>query len=113
MRARAADLGDVVPDDGAVDVVGAGLEHELRHAERLHDPERLDVREVVEHQPRDRERAQILEARGTGEVLELAVIGEEGEGDDGLEVARKASRHRAIEASSGRLRRRRRVRLRL
>lgn len=83
----AADMRDVVPDNGAIDVVGAVLEHELGHRERLHDPEGLDVREVVEHEARDRKRAEVLESGRAGEVLEFASVGEEGEGDDGLVVA--------------------------
>lgn len=94
----AADFGDVVPDDGAVDVVRAALEHELGHGEGLHDPEGLDVGEVVEHEPCDGERAEVFQAAGAGEVLELAAIGEEGEGDDGLEVAAR----RGIRGSMGR-----------
>ena len=45
------------------------------------------VREVVEHQAGHGERAVVLQAAGAGQVLELAAVGEEGEGDDGLEVA--------------------------
>ena len=87
MRARAADVGDVVPDHRAVDVVGAALEHQFRHRKRLHDPERLRVRHVVEHQPADRERAEILETARAGQPLELARVGEEGQRNDRLEVA--------------------------
>ena len=62
--------GDVIPDDGAVDVVGAGQELHLRHGERLHDPEGFDVREIVKHEARDREGAQIFGAGGAGEVFQ-------------------------------------------
>ena len=80
--------------------------------ERLHDPERLDVREVVEHQPRDRERAQVLQARRAGQVLEFAVVGEERERDDGLEVAGRTGSRRKRDASVRRRERDRRARRR-
>ena len=67
----AADFGDVVPDDGAVDVVGACGELEFGHGEGLHDPECFDVWEVVEHESGDGERAEVFEAGGAVEVLEF------------------------------------------
>ena len=48
-------LGDVVPDDGAVEVIAAPIQGELRQADALHDPEGLDVGDVVEHQAGDGE----------------------------------------------------------
>jgi len=81
------EFGDVVPDDGAVDVVGSALEHDLGHGQGLHDPEGFDVGEVVEHQAGDGEGAVVFEAAGAWEVFEIAAVGEEGEGDDGLVVA--------------------------
>lgn len=102
MSGCAPDVGDVVPDDGAVDVVGAGLEHDLCHGEGLHDPEGFDVGEVVEHEACDGECSIVFESAGSGEVLELAAVGEEGERDDGLEVS---GRHRGIEVAGHRVRR--------
>ena len=69
MRCRPANLRDVVPHHRAVDVVRSTLEHELRHLERLHNPERFAMREVVEHQPGDRQRPQVLQTRRSGQVL--------------------------------------------
>src|ERR1700685_2094690 len=39
-------LGDVVPDDGAVEIIDAPVQRDLRELHRLHDPESLDVLEV-------------------------------------------------------------------
>jgi hypothetical protein len=70
-------LGDVVPDDGAVEVVAAPVQGDLREADALHDPERLDVRDVVEHQAGDGEGLQIGQSRWAGQVSELAAFGNE------------------------------------
>src|SRR2546421_8426962 len=59
-------LGDVVPDDGAVEVVAAPVQGELREAHALHDPEGLDVRDVVEHQSRDGEGLRSVSPVGPG-----------------------------------------------
>ena len=86
MRGGAVEVGDVVPDDRSVKIVGAGIEHELSHAERLHDPERLRMRNVVEHEPCDGEGPEVLEPRRTGKLFQSAAIREEGKRNDGLEV---------------------------
>ena len=78
-------FGDVVPDDGAVEVVAAEVEGDLRQADALHDPEGFDVGDVVEHQPGDGEGFEIGQAGGAGEVAELAVVGDEAEGDAAVE----------------------------
>ncbi len=49
-------VGDLVLDHRAVHVVRAVVQRELRGRQAVHHPEHLDVREVVEHQPRHRER---------------------------------------------------------
>lgn len=88
---------DVVPDHRSVEIVGAGVEHQLRHAQRLHDPERLRVGDVVEHESRDRERAQVLQTGRPRKLLESTLVGKEGEWNDRLEVSgveAALSRHR-------------------
>ncbi len=49
MGVGSAYFGDVVPDDGAVDVICSCAEHEFRHFECLHYPECFDMGEVIEH----------------------------------------------------------------
>src|ERR1019366_179902 len=49
---------------GAIDVVGAEAQRDLRHLRSDHLPIRLDVREVVEHQPRDRDLFQVEHTGG-------------------------------------------------
>jgi hypothetical protein len=58
-RAVAFAFRDVVPDDRAVEIVAAPVERDLRQADALHDPERLYVGDVVEHQSRDGEGFQV------------------------------------------------------
>ena len=82
-----ADLGDVVPDDGSVDVVDAELERGLAETEGLHDPERFDVWEVVQDESAGGEHSEVVQCGGAGEVLEFGVVGDERQGDDGLEAA--------------------------
>ena len=78
---------DLLLDDRAVDVVDAEHRRELRDLEADHDPERLDVRDVVEHQPRDRERLEVVEAGRARQVLHLGVGRMEGERDEREEAA--------------------------
>src|SRR5688572_242116 len=93
-RAAAAfAFSNVVPDDGAVEIVAAPVERDLREADALHDPERLDVRDVVEHQPRDGEGLEVGQPGRAGEVSELAAFGDEAQGDDAVEAGTKARRH--------------------
>jgi len=79
-------FGDVVPDDGAVEVIAAEVECELGEADALHDPEGLDMRYIIEHETGNGEGFEVGEARGGGEVAEVAVCGDEGEGDHAVEA---------------------------
>ena len=97
MIAFADRLGDVVPHHGAVNVISASLQLQLRHRQRLHDPERLHMREVVEHQARNRQRAQVLQARRSGQILKLARIRKERQRNNRLEIPSRQparTRHR-------------------
>ncbi len=78
---------DQFVDDGSIEVVGPEGEGDLRDANPQHDPIRLDVGEVVEHQPADGDVAQVSLATGLFDVVHLRVIGVEGERDEGLESA--------------------------
>ena len=51
-RARAGHVVDLLFLHGAVEIVDAEPQRRLRHLDAGRDPERLDVRDVVEHQPR-------------------------------------------------------------
>jgi hypothetical protein len=55
---------DLVLDHRAVEVVGAEVERQLRHRQAVHDPEALDVVEVVEQQPGHGEGLERLGRRG-------------------------------------------------
>ena len=82
---------DLFLDHGAVNVVGAEAERHLRHPRRHHNPVSLDVREVVEQQPRHRDVLQVHEAGGLApidEFAELGVGGMEGERNKRLEAMR-------------------------
>src|ERR1043166_2105198 len=78
-------LGDVVVDDRAVEIIDAPIERPLGQLGRLHDPERFDMRNVVEHQPADRQRAQVIESRWPGQVGQLAAFRDERERDEAVE----------------------------
>src|SRR5688500_16697020 len=104
-RALTLALGDVVPHHGPVEVVAAVAQRDLREPRRLHDPERLDVRDVRRYQARARERLQIRETGWARKVAQLAVFRDEAEGDDAVEAgAGKRRRDRETERRSGRLR---------
>ena len=64
---------DVLFDHDAAHVVGAALEAELADTAALRHPGRLQVVEVVEHEPRDRQRAQVIHAGRFG-AAELGVL---------------------------------------
>src|SRR4051812_49213230 len=50
---RAGGLKDLLAYHGPLHVVGAEVQCELRHRHPHHDPVRLDVRDVVEHEAAD------------------------------------------------------------
>ena len=72
--ARAGGADDVLFDHHAAHVVRAEREAELPHFPALRDPRRLQVVEVVEHNPRRRQRAQVVDAGRLG-APELRVRG--------------------------------------
>ena len=88
--ARTRSLEDLLADDRALDVVRAEVERHLRERQPHHDPVGLDVRHVVEQEPRDGDHLQVV---GAGRVapaplLEHGVLGMERERHEGEEAAR-------------------------
>ena len=86
---RAGRVEDLLAHDRALDVVRAEVERDRRERHPHHDPVGLDVRDVVEHQPRDGEHLQVV---GAGRVppaapLEDRVLRVERERDEGEEAA--------------------------
>ena len=77
---------DVLFDHHAAHVVGAVRQAELPDLAALRDPRRLQVVEVVEHEPRDRERAQVVDA-GRFDAAELGVLRLIAPGDERGEAA--------------------------
>ena len=78
---------DLLLDHGAVKIVGAEAERDLRDLGRHHLPVGLDVREVVEQQAADGDLANVGEAGGDRQVVERRVFRMKGERDEGLEAA--------------------------
>jgi hypothetical protein len=54
---------DLLLHHGAVQVVGPEEQRRLRLLHREHDPIGLEVRDVVQHEPGDRDGAQFVQAR--------------------------------------------------
>ena len=73
---RAGRADDVLFDHHAAHVVGAVCEAELADLAALSDPRRLQVVEVVEHDARERERAQVVDAGRLG-AAELGMLAAE------------------------------------
>src|SRR5688500_9638843 len=86
VRRLAGALGDVVPDDGAVEVVAAVREGELRQPDALHDPEGLYVGNVVEHQAGNGECLEVGKPRRAGQRAQLGVFGDEAQGDHAVKM---------------------------
>ena len=82
-----ADVSDVIPNHCAIKIVRTVLKHQLSHAKRLHDPEGLGMRNVVEHEPCNGKGTQVLQATWPWKVLKFTSVGKERQGDDRLEVA--------------------------
>src|SRR5712692_4094196 len=74
-------------DDGAVNVVRAEAQRDLRNSRREHDPVGLDVVEVVEQKARDGDVLQVGEAGWLGQMAERGVFRVEGQRDEGDEAA--------------------------
>ena len=62
-------------DHRAVEVVRAEAQGDLRDAGRKHDPVRLDVFKIIEHQPRNSDVAQVGVARRLRNVGKRRVVG--------------------------------------
>ena len=78
---------DLFVDHGPVEIVGPEGQGDLRRLEPEHDPVRLDVRKVVEHQPADGHDLEVHEARRLGDVGHLGVVGMERQRDERLKPA--------------------------
>src|SRR6266851_5211402 len=79
-------VGDLLVLQRAVDVGGAEVERDRRGLLADHDPVGFDVREVVEHEPRGRDRAEVIDGRRLARH-ELRGADLIGEGDEGEEAA--------------------------
>src|SRR5262249_47272006 len=86
-RVGAGVVVDLLVNDGAVEVVGPEAQRHLRRLDAEHDPVRLDVREVVEHQPADRHRLQVHQPTRLGNVRQPGVVGMERQRDERLKAA--------------------------
>ncbi len=64
-------IGDLVLVDGAVQIIRAVPLGKLRDLGRVHDPERLDMLEVVQHQAGDGNGAQVAVAGRVRQIGEL------------------------------------------
>ena len=92
--ARAGGADDVLLDHHAAHVVRAEGEAELADLAALRHPRRLQVVEVVEHEPRDRQRPQIVDA-GRFRAAELGVLRLIAPGDERGEARRSRPAARA------------------
>src|SRR5262245_24637469 len=68
---------DLFFDDCSIQVVGSKIEADLSGLSTNHDPVSLDVREVVQHKPGDRNRSQVQQAGGPWKMTERRVGGVE------------------------------------
>ena len=89
LRARARGVEDLLTHDRSLDVVRTEVQRDRCERHAHHDPVGLDVRHVVEHQPREREHLEVVRA---GRVpppapLEDRVLGMERERDEREEAA--------------------------
>ena len=78
---------DLLLHHRAVQVVRAEALRDLRDLGRHHDPIRLDVADVVQHQARDRDHLKIQESGGRGNVLQRRVRGMKRQRNEGLKTA--------------------------
>ena len=86
-------LCDVVPHDGAIEIVHTPVQRHLRELHGLHDPERLHVVEVVEHQPRDGEHLEVFQPGVARQVAQFAAFRNERQRDDGLKSGPASAAH--------------------
>src|SRR5215813_14258602 len=85
---RSGGVRDRLVHDGSDEVVGAEEERDLGELDADLDPVRLDVRDVVEKEARDRDDPQVGLAGGRRQIGERGVLRVEGEGDDAGETSR-------------------------
>ena len=93
---------DLLFHDRAVHIVCAEAQSDLRNAGREHDPVCLDVIEIIEHQPGDRDVAQIVVAGGLRNVRKRRIVRmkrQRNEGDEAVGfVLRFAQLHEVVDA---------------
>src|ERR1051326_2067872 len=74
---------DALFHDGAIEIVGAEAEGDLRDTRGHHHPVGFDVRDVVQHQTGRGDVLDVGETGGLWNVLERRVVGVEGQRDVG------------------------------
>ena len=93
--------------DGAVEIVGAEPERGLGGLDPQHDPVGLEVRDVVEQEPRHRVGAQVLDAGRPRQLHEGVVVGVKRQRNEGLKAARlvlqRAQAQHVVDPLLGRL----------
>ena len=99
---RAGIVIDLFFDHGAVQIVGAEAQSDLRNLGSHHLPVRLDVREIVQQQAAHGDLSDIRQARGLRQMLQRRVVRVKGQRDEGLEATSFVLQRRA--ASAGDLR---------
>ena len=72
----------------AVHVVGAEVQRDLAHLEALYHPVRFDMIEVMEHQARRCEHADVVEPGGPAAVAEFVAVGMERQRNECVEAGR-------------------------
>ena len=80
-------MDDPLFDDGAVQIVGAESQGDLRQRWCERDPIRFDVWKVVQHQARDRNRHQVVHTGRCGQVSVNRVLGMKCQRDETIEAA--------------------------
>ncbi len=79
---------DLFFDHRSIDIVRSEALCDLRHARRHHDPVRLDVRNVVEHKPRDGNLLNVVEPRSRRKMTERRVRRMKRQWNEGDETVR-------------------------
>ena len=79
---------DALFHNGAVQIVGPETLRDLRDPRGHHHPVSLDVRNVVEHQPRDGDVLDVVESSCLGHVVQRGVVGMKRQRDEGHEAMR-------------------------
>ena len=80
--------GDFVLQNAAVHVIRAVPQRHLRHRRGVHDPERLDVGHVVQHEPRYRDLPKIHLTRRSRQVFDRRTFRVPRQGDEGQQAVR-------------------------